>query len=472
MERRDFLHAMAAGIAGALGPAACAPIPGETPLGGDPLPLPEANSRWPSPERSALPGSLERTVQQARFDVHPFIRQHPEAVFVRRTRATSKLDAARISHEASSLARELIVSGSTGRYPVETRVVVKPNWTWANPVNGAPVVERMGVTTDANFVEGWIGGMREAGAQSFFLRECTRPAQWQAMGWTALAQRAGADLRDLSTTHVWMLEEGRDYNLVEVPGGVVFRDVAYMAPTQASDAALVNIAKFKSHGMGVTGAVKNLQGLCARRFHEFCTDPGKLLGSIEPWYHSHFQPDFLEHVTALHERHVREGIPRWDRPGPAGGLWMEQWCQRTIDSVSVTPTLLNVVEGIYTMDGDGFGLGPHAPLGPQGATCRDYLSNLVLFGANPFLVDVIAHWIAGHEPGNFGLFHLARERGQLSTFNPRRIPLYLWEDGHAREIALDTIPRTPLVCTYLPRDYNGGREAPYHLCDEPYDYDA
>ena len=144
---------------------------------------------------------------------------------------------------------------------------------------------------------------------------------------------------------------------------------------------------------------------------------------------------------------MREGIPRWDRPGPAGGLWMEQWCQRTIDSVSVTPTLFNVVEGIYTMDGDGFGLGPHAPLGPQGATCRAYLSNLALFGANPFLVDVIAHWIAGHEPGNFGLFHLARERGRLSTFNPRRIPLYLWEDGHAREIALDTIPRTPLVCT-------------------------
>ena len=54
-----------------------------------------------------------------------------------------------------------------------------------------------------------------------------------------------------------------------------------------------------------------------------------------------------------------DGIQLWNRPPYGGGLWMEQWVQRMLDSYSITPTGINIVEGIYGRDGDGFDAGPH-----------------------------------------------------------------------------------------------------------------
>jgi hypothetical protein len=85
-------------------------------------------------------------------------------------------------------------------------------------------------------------------------------------------------------------------------------------------------------------------------------------------------------------------------------------------------------------------------------------------------VDIIGHWLAGHEPGNFGLFHLALERGLSTRLNPRNIPLYEWKDGQAVLTPLDTFERTPLKTYYLQRDYNGQKEPYWHLVNEPFDY--
>ena len=41
------------------------------------------------------------------FDLHPFVRDHPEAVFVFRTRVDSKTDAPAKAREGSALARSL-----------------------------------------------------------------------------------------------------------------------------------------------------------------------------------------------------------------------------------------------------------------------------------------------------------------------------------------------------------------------------
>jgi len=406
------------------------------------------------------------------FDVHPFVKNHPEAVFINVTDVKSKRDTGDIRDAGHKLASELIVATPSGGYPFSTGITVKPNWTSAQPQDGKPVYEKLGVTTDHNFVEGWVQGMKEAGPQNYYIRECCCPVQWGDMGWWDMAERNGIDLRDLSSMDIWELDNDKDLNFIKVPGGIVFKEVAYMAPTNGPDTFLVNIAKFKAHGMGITASIKNLQGICARAFHNFCTPPDSVLKRHDKRYHKYFRKNFAKHVKELHERHVKEGYPRWDRPDQNGGLRMEQWCQRMVDSYSVTPTGLNMVEAIYGQDGNGFGIGPHEKIGPHGVSSRDYMSNMIIFGMDPFRIDIITHWLAGHEPGNFGLFHIGIERGFSDVLDPHDIPVYLWKDGKATLVKLDSVKRTPLVTYYLPRDYNGQNEPRFHLCDEPFDYSA
>jgi len=192
----------------------------------------------------------------------------------------------------------------------------------------------------------------------------------------------------------------------------------------------------------------------------------------EPPYRKFFYEDLEKRIETLHAKHLKEGYPRWDRPGDNGGIWQETWVHRALDNLSVTPTALNMVEGIYSQDGNGFGIGPHEKLGKFGVTSRDYMSNIVIFGKDPFRVDIIAHWLAGHEPGNFGLFHIGIERKMSNTLDPHSIPMYEWKNGKASPIKLDTLTRTPLVTYYLQRDYNGQDEPYMHLCNEPFDYSA
>lgn len=450
MRRRDFLKTIAAGgLGGVLCESACTETGSLQDGGGQ-----DGDSY------AGGPG----------FDLNPLIKKLPEAVFIHQTGVSSIFDEAAIRGAAQALAQQLIVKTSSGGFTVSTPVIVKPNWTRSDPQGGKPVPEKLGVSTDTNFVQGWVQGMRDAGPGDFYIRECSNPKQWKDMGWTDMARQNNIDFRDLSTKDVWRLKEGPDLTFVEVPGGVVFKKVAYMAPVNSAGSFLVNIAKFKAHYMGITGTVKNLQGLCARRFHTFCIAPDKIFSTYETAYHKYFHQDLLSRVTALWQKHVKNGIPRWDRSGEEGGLWMEQWCQRTLDSVSVTPTALNVVEAIYGQDGNGFGIGPHQKSGQYGVTSRDYLTNMVLFGLDPFRVDMVAHWLAGHEPGNFGLFHLAIERGLSRVLDPRDIPVYLWKGGQATRTQLAQFKRTPLVSPYLRRDGSTPQEAEYHLCDEPVDY--
>ncbi len=84
-----------------------------------------------------------------------------------------------------------------------------------------------------------------------------------------MAERNNFDLRNLSSKDYWDLEES-DIIFKEVDDGVVFKKIGFMAPMNAPDTFLINIAKFKTHQMGVTGAIKNLQGICGRKFHQFC----------------------------------------------------------------------------------------------------------------------------------------------------------------------------------------------------------
>ncbi|MFC2123222.1 DUF362 domain-containing protein [Bacteroidota bacterium] len=401
-----------------------------------------------------------------RFDLHPFIKEHPEAVFINLTSVKEKTDAKPIYDAAYKLANEMFVKTTNGKgYSISTKVNCKPNWTCTGRSVSDPV-SKLGITTDLNFVEGYLNGVKNKGPQNYYLRESACPQRWEDNGWTGMAERNNFDLRDLSSRDYWNLEP-EDLIFKEIDG-VVFKKVGYMAPMNAPDTFLINIAKFKTHRMGITGAIKNLQGITARKFHQFCGGHLDIFKSYDKRYHQFFQPDYMAKINELHKKHIQDNIPRWDtlmdRPPYGGGIFMEQWVQRMLDSYSVTPTGINIVEGIYSLDGDGFGRGPHDGKG------RTYMSNSVIFGKDAFRVDIISHWLAGHEPGNFGLFHIGIERGLSDVLDPHDIPIYLWKDGKAKKVKLDSIKRIPLLTSYLRRNNNGLDEDKYHICDEPFDY--
>jgi uncharacterized protein (DUF362 family) len=393
--------------------------------------------------------------------LHPFIKAHPEAVFICLTNIKEKTDQKGTHDAGYKLASEMFVSTSEGTgFPNTTKITAKPNWT-SHQLDNDPTYT-MGINTDMGFTEGFLNGVKSKGLQDFYIREATSPHMWETRGNTQMCARNNFNLKDLSSKNFWEL--GNDIIFKKVDG-VVFKEVGFMAPMNAPDTFLINMAKFKAHTMGITASIKNLQGITGRRFHQFCNGHSNIFNTYESNYFPFWQPDYMERVAELHKRHLDVGIPRWDSNyTPFGGsLGMEHWINRMLDSFSATPTGINIVEGIYGRDGDGFIGGPH------GGRARDYMSNNIIFGKDPFRVDIITHWLAGHEPGNFGLFHIGIERGFSDVLDPFDIPVYLWEKGEAKKVNLDTFNRTPLVTLYLRRDEEEDR---YHMVNEPFDYSA
>jgi hypothetical protein len=401
------------------------------------------------------------------FDLHPFIKEHPEAVFIYLTSVKEKTDAKGINESAYKLANEMFVKTSNGKgYSNSTKITCKPNWT-CNSIDKKNPTANLGITTDTNFIEGYLNGVKVKGPQEFYLRECACSFLWKANGWMDMAQRNNFDLTDLTSKNYWDLGDQIIFKTID---GVVFKEVGFMAPMTAPDTFLINIAKFKAHQMGLSGAVKNLQGITAKTFHSYCGGSVDIFKTYDKRYHKFFQPDYLARIDELHKKHIKDGIPRWsvkmDRPPFEGGFWMEQWAQRMCDSYSVTPTGINIVEGVYGRDGDGFSGGPHD------GRAMDYMSNNVIFGKDSFRVDIISHWLAGHEPGNFGLFHIGIERGLTNVLDPFDIPVYLWENGQAKLVKLDSLKRTPLLTYYLRNNVDGHNEDKYHMVDEPFSYSS
>jgi len=402
------------------------------------------------------------SAKQISFDLHSAIAKNPSAVFIQKTNISSKIDDKAKYEAGTRLTGEIFTAALVSKYPKTMRIVAKPNWTNTRLVNGKIAPEILGVHTDLHFMGGLLNGIRKIGPQSFHIRECFGAFNWEALGYRDWTNQNAFDLRDLSSKPILEQPEG-SIKFVKVPNGVVFKEIGFMSPVNETDTFLVNIAKLKSHGMGITASVKNLQGTCTHTFHLFCTRYNQVLASCDKRYHPYFHDDFEKHIESLYAKHVKQKIPRWDRPGPDGGIWMEQWVNRMRDALSVTKPGINIVEGIYAHEGDGLGGGPEG----KG---KDIMANIVIFGLDPLRVDIIAHWIAGHEPGNFGLFHLAIQRGMLNVLDPHDIPLYQWEDGKAPRIELESIKRVPLLTYYLARDYGKGHEPKYHLVDEECNY--
>ena len=391
------------------------------------------------------------------FALHPFIEAHPTAVFVMRTNVDVKTNSAAVKQAGWDFGSSVFLPSATPGIPLTHRVVVKPNIVMM-PVPGPPY---MGIVTDCYFVEGVIESLKQLGVpgNQFYIREANYPEHFENSGYLDMAARTGADIRALSAP-IGEISES-DIQWVDVPNGKWFKRIPFLWPVNAPDTWLLNIAKFKSHTMGMSLCAKNLQGANAFPYIRHCTVHGVDMG-LEP---GHVWEGAPEQILADYERHRAAGIPRWDRPGKDGGLLMETWATRCLDNNSVTPAGLHIIEGIYGREGP-FLAGP----APDGSAI-DHLTNLIIFGKNPFHVDLIGHWLAGHEPGNFGLFHLAIERGLASILNPYEVPLYEWKAGIGAVFAApESFPRYALRTPYLRRDYDGQEEPEWHLVNEPYVY--
>jgi len=374
------------------------------------------------------------------FGLHPFIEAHPEAVFIRKTSVASKTDADAKKHEGSALAQQIFTLRDTPGIPLTHKFVIKPNLT---ATSGTGLEHA--IVTDPFVVEGLIESMKQLGisAESMYVREALFLDQ-PGIGYSELAQRTGVHYTD---------DESRAPTTRDCPDGFVFKRTKYLGPFLYPDTYLINVAKLKTHYMGLTLCVKNLQGTNIKPYIQFCTDP-------QDEIREDFQADAESHVDDLYAKHKQAGIPRWDLQDARR---TEMWAQRTIDSyMHLQPTVgLNIIEGVYAQNGNAFTRGP----GPGGKP-EIFPTNMFIFGKDAFSVDIIGHYLAGHEPGNFGFFHIGRERGASTALDPRNIPIYLWEDSGPKLTPLDSFARTPLSTSYLAKP----GEAEYHLCDEPFEY--
>jgi uncharacterized protein (DUF362 family) len=386
-----------------------------------------------------------------RFGVHPFIEAHPKAVFIRRTRVTQKMDSAAKRAEGLQLAREIFVPMDRQGVPVSHRVVLKPNVISVR--DKRPNVEHWGTGTDPDFYEGIILGLKELGLKKFHFLEANVFETWNYRGFVDINERHGVQMNE-PERRIRNFSESYEMTWSRVPEGVVFRRIPHYAPVNEPDTWLLNIAKWKAHGMCLTQSVKNEQGLAVVPYVQFCSG-WRMVTGVPAFMKPDICPDAEGRLKRYFENHRKMGYSRYDSRAALGPMAQEIWAHKTCDNQSVLKTGLAMIEGIYGRDGDGFNIGD------------DYMANLVMFGKDKFRLDLIGLWLGGHEPGNVHLYRIAKERGLSDTFNPWEVPVYEWIGGQAAPRKLTDFPRTPLKTYYLQKD----GEPRFHLVSEPFDYD-
>lgn len=398
------------------------------------------------------------------FGIHPFIEANPKAVFIKRTNVSSIYDSEAKLREGLEFAKEVFVLKESGGIPLTHKILVKPN---AHPsilntrgIRGGvipkdvkSIKDGMGINTDVYFTEGVIRGMQEKlGLKKFYIKECRGPEDWEARGWIPMANRVGAEMRkppvDIRTA------KPDEINYTDIPNGMIFSRYCHLSPVNESETWLLDIAKMKAHGMCMTQAVKNCQGLGAPMYVHMCQDI-PTYKTFPKIMQENIKPGFEERLKASWERHLKEGYPRWELKTGVTPIRLETWGHRTLDHLSVTPRGFSVIEAIYARNGDFM-------------NGRDILANFLIFGMDTFRLDIIGLWLGGHEPGNVGFYHIALERGFLDTVNPWEIPIYEFVDGEPfGPKDLNLFDRVPLLTYYLRKD----NEPLFHLVNEPFDYD-
>ena len=226
--------------------------------------------------------SFSNTKVSSYFGVHPFILQNPDAVFIMKTNVDLKTNSAAIKGVGLDFGRSVfgMTDDAETGIPLTHKVVIKPNLTCLNLGNNS-FEDAMGIITDAHFVEGIIESIKELGIASgqFYIREVNCGSDLQAGGYNDMASRTGIDLQGIET-HASMLNPDQ-VQWMDVPNGVWFKKIPYLWPVNAPETFLLNISKFKAHGMGMTLCAKNLQGTIAMDYQAHCTGFGDEMSGVD-----------------------------------------------------------------------------------------------------------------------------------------------------------------------------------------------
>ncbi len=384
------------------------------------------------------------------FGLHPAIEANPGAVFIRQTKAGHRLDAETKRAEGLRLARQIFVPLDRPGIPLSHSLVLKPN---VLVYRDRARKTRVNWGTDPDFYEGMLTALHELGLRKFYFAEANYFGSRQSIQYDDIHERLGVEICEPA-------RRGRDYregngmNWSRPADAVVYGQVPHYPPIGEPDSWLLNIAKWRSHGMCLTQSVKNAQGLTVYPFQRFCSGWAMVTGAPD-----YMQPFIAktarERVMRYLESHRRMGYSRYDSGARLGPEEQEIWAHKTCDNLSTLKIGLSMIEAIYARNED-----PADPV-------KEFLPNMIMFGKDPFRLDLVGLWLGGHEPGNVHLYRIAKERGLSDTFNPWDVPVYEWLDGGPVRRKLNDFPRTLLKTYYLQK--NG--EPLYHMVDEPFDYD-
>ena len=255
--------------------------------------------------------------------VNPFVQDNPDAVFIMKTNVDVKTNAAAMKEAGLKFADSVLgpTEDQELGVPLTHKFVFKPNLTCRDSSHSKYTVERsMGIVTDSNFMEGIVESMQELGipATQMYMREVNCAGDLDDGGYISMAERTGIDLAGIGAPYHDLPPEQIQWT--DVPDGGYFKRIPYLWPVNSPDSWLMNVAKLKAHGMGLTLSAKNIQGTIAMKYQAHCKGYGDHLDILTSDYHA----DTFNNILANYNRRLAEGVPRWDKPGSSGGIWQEE----------------------------------------------------------------------------------------------------------------------------------------------------
>ncbi len=278
-----------------------------------------------------------------------------------------------LSHVSTSLAPSYAEYRATSfelldilQVPVEQKkITLKPN-----VVHG--LAPDSGITVHPGFMRGVIDHFAARGLDPTAITiaeggggedDRDMSVHFRAVEFDKLAAETGVRLVDLNAD---------DFVRVDIPTGVVFKQMPIGRTVWDPEAYFINIPKMRTHNLAITTiAIKNLQGI----------------------------------VVPVEERHMCTLFPRYD--GDRGGDNLsgsvldthERWAHKIVDISLARKPDLNLVDGVISRDGTGFRQGKNRALG------------IVLAGVNQASVDAVGTTLMGFDPHQITYVRVARERG-------------------------------------------------------------
>jgi uncharacterized protein (DUF362 family) len=247
----------------------------------------------------------------------------------------------------------------------QKRITLKPNVVYG-------IAPDSGITVHPAFLRGVIRHLLDRGFEPSALTvteggggEDMRDMaeHYAAVGYDKLAAETGVNLVDLNAD---------DFVRVDIPDGVVFKQMPIGRTVWDPESYFINIPKMRTHNLAITTiAIKALQGI----------------------------------VVPLEERHMCTLFPRF--AGDRGGDGLEhhildsheRWAHKICDISLARKPDLNLVDAVVSRDGTGFRQGKNRPMG------------IVLASVNQAAVDTVGTALMGFNPASLTYLRVAGERG-------------------------------------------------------------